>query len=188
MKLQILKFLNDGDFMGIHPGATKAEVIRQIGEPKGWASSSTSEEIDEFMEANIWGYGGWVIWFDNDLVDAITGSLSGEEFEYSDFGEEEEVKFQEINIDQFVDALEESSIDYYRAPKVLEFIDKDGNRIQRRKRLAFESIYMGTRLESRVTIENGKIFQLAHPCSIISQAIGMSCTESARKKGWSLVR
>ncbi|WP_445356282.1 hypothetical protein ACJJI5_11110 [Microbulbifer sp. EKSA008] len=181
--LNIINFLNTGNFLGLAVGASKQDVLTILGVPTGWARSDTKDKIETYRNANMWGYGPWVFYFDGDILDAITGNFGFRELEFSDFSE-----VSGWGVEEFKQALEEEGIDFYVAPKKLCFIDLDGSKHERRRRLAYETLFVGKDLNGRVYFDDSSVSQVAYPCSPVAQVVGKKINAKAAEKGWRLVR
>ena len=62
-ELSILDFMTTGRFAGIEPGMSKENVVEIIGRPLGWARGDSDIDEPDFYQADMWGYGSWVLFF-----------------------------------------------------------------------------------------------------------------------------
>jgi hypothetical protein len=188
MKLDILDWLSSGDFMGVNVGISKNEVVSILGQPEGWADSRTTDRIVDFLDADMWGYGIWVFYFNGDKLDAVTGLIGeldqgGYCFEVGGFIPSIETEYQDV-----VDELVTRNCKYYDLPKYFLFKNREtGEMLKKQRRLADRTLLVGSELLGRITFDksSNKIWQVAYPYGVATQLVGYDAL--GRKKEWSLV-
>lgn len=190
-ELRLLEFMMTGCFAGIEPGMSKQKIIEIIGKPLGWAKGDSDIDEPDFHQANMWGYGNWVLFFEGDILNAITGSdLNNKEREFAEFENRSNLKFERMTLEEVIEFFESKDINYYRAPKKIKYINKSNMSIStKRRRLSCETVYVGDNLMARITFTDElKISQIAYPCSVISQVIGLEVNNRWMKKEIELLR
>ncbi|HEY0585351.1 MAG TPA: hypothetical protein VGD52_04400 [Pseudoduganella sp.] len=76
IKVDIISWIKNGLIGPVAVGQDKETVSRLLSSPLGWATSETMDEIDDFMHADIWGYGIWTLYFEGNTLDAVTCSIA----------------------------------------------------------------------------------------------------------------
>lgn len=175
MKVDIVSWIKNGLVGSVAVGQDKEAVSRLLSPPLGWASSETMDEIDDFMHADIWGYGIWTFYFDGNVLDAVTCSVDqldkhGWHFDIdkaaSDlFGDGEHVTA----------FLDRSEIPYRRIDEgFYRLINPEtGESTTRRRRLGVKTILAGSKLKTRILFdtEDDRIRVIAYPFNVEGQVI-----------------
>jgi hypothetical protein len=189
MKLDILDWLSSGDFMGVNVGISKNEVVSILGQPEGWADTRTTDRIVDFLDADMWGYGIWVFYFNGDKLDAVTGFIGGLDqdssycFEVGGFIPSIETEYQDV-----VDELVTRNCKYYDLPKYFMLKNREtGEMLENKRRLGYRILLVGSKFLGRITFDksSNKIWQVAYPYGVATQLVGYDAL--GRKKEWSLV-
>lgn len=173
--LNVLNWVSAGDFAGVYIGSTKEHVVNVLGVPEGWAISNSADEVNDFLDADMWGYGVWVLYFNEDRLDAITGAISniGEAGLYFDIAGYRPSAIDDAQ--KLMSVLENAGVKYYELAGRFRLRDGDtGEVFEKRRRISNRTFLVGEDLLGRITFdpESGQIEQMAFPYSIVAQTVG----------------
>ncbi|MFZ5875156.1 MAG: hypothetical protein ACOYXU_01990 [Nitrospirota bacterium] len=183
--VDVAEWISTGSFSGVVVGMNKGQVHSIVGDPLGWADSSKVDEVGDFLDANIWGYGIWTFFFDDGVLDAVTANfamleevgfyfgVSGVEFSAND------------EVDDILGKLAVRGIKVFELPREYWVREPSRVEISRKKRVRAERTFLvGSELLGRIMFEreSEKLSQMAYPFSPVFQAIGRSAMQ--RRPGY----
>lgn len=175
LNISLVSWIKEGLLGRVSVGCEKALVSQLLSPPRGWASTETPDEIDDFMDADIWGYGIWTLYFDGNVLDAVTCSVE-QVSEHGWF-----FNIDDVDQDLFGDVLK--VVEFLKRIDVpYKYIDggvyilnnvETGELITRRKRLAAKTILAGVDLKTRILfdMESEHVKVMAYPFSAEGQVI-----------------
>ena len=71
--VDMLSWIVKGDFAGIVLNDPKSKVLEKLGPPLGWGDNSDwYKKVPNYLDADVWGYGVWGIFFNNDKLSLIS--------------------------------------------------------------------------------------------------------------------
>jgi hypothetical protein len=188
IKLDVLEWIATGVFSGVFIGMSKSEVSSIIGAPLGWAESTTTDEIEDFFDADIWGYGIWTFYFSGDVLDAVTGAfdrLPDVGFHFQSSGLQ---LSSDDDFDQVVCKLESRNVKFFELPKKYRVSDSSkGEIIDKTRMRANRTLLVGNELLGRITfdLDTESLSQMAYPFSVALQAVGQEAL--MRRPGVTLI-
>ncbi|BBB68361.1 hypothetical protein UNDYM_4108 [Undibacterium sp. YM2] len=173
----IFSWIATGELAGVSPGDTKERVVALFGIPPGWVHSEQWDEIPEYMNADMWGYGIWTLYFEGNVLDAITCSVSHDDGQahgwYFDMAAFDNSFFKSIWDAERM--LAERGIPYVELQgerhKIMDVTS--GETHETRRRLPLPTILAGSECQTRLLFdtENGELRVIANPYSLKRQVV-----------------
>ncbi|WP_426163184.1 hypothetical protein ACN9MY_23385 [Pseudoduganella sp. R-31] len=144
-------------------GSNKVTILRALAEPAGWASTATPDEVQNYMDADLWGYGIWTLWFVGGALDAVTCAVSELEEHgwWFDVGDLDTSVFDDVNM--FKTFLSSSEIPYRPLDGSTLTLRHavTGTMKTKRRRLRAKTILAGLDLQTRILLdEQGKALRV----------------------------
>jgi|GEM_PF-3295073 len=186
-KVDIFSWIRTGELAGVSPGNTKEQVSKIFGIPLGWVHSEQWDEIPNCMNADMWGYGIWTLYFDDNVLDAVTCSVSPggiqENGWYFDMKAIDESFFKSIRDAERV--LSENGISCAELKggrhKIMDVAS--GEILETRRRLWLPTLLAGKECQTRITFNNedGEMAGIANPFSLKRQVVSKRRIEPTTK-------
>lgn len=175
VKVDIISWIKNGLIGPVAVGQDKETVSQLLSPPLGWANSETMDEIDDFMRADIWGYGIWTFYFEGNALDAVTCSVAqlGEHgWHFAIDKADSDLLGDSARVKAFLDR---SEIPYRHIDEgFYKLVNPEtGENITRRKRLGVKTILAGTDFKTRILFdaEDDRIRVIAYPFNVEGQVI-----------------
>jgi hypothetical protein len=184
-RVNIISWVKSGVLANVRPGQSKSAVMQALGTPFGWLSTASEEPVEDYQAANVWGYGVWSLYFDGEMLDAVTciAKEVDERGWYFDV-EKEGGKFHLRSIDEVESLLISNGMPVKRIDDgFLSLKNNETGEIVRRTARCAESIILtGDELQTRILFEktSGRMTLIANPFCVRVQAISWKCTNSKR--------
>lgn len=176
-EVDIFSWINTGEIAGVSPGNTKEQVSAVFGIPLGWLHSEKWDEIPNYLDADMWGYGIWTLYFDGNLLDAITCAASVEDIQehgwYFNMAAFDNSFFKSIQAAERM--LSEHGVSSVKLKggrhKVMDVLS--GEIFETRRRLALPTVLAGKEFQTRILFnsEDGKMKVLANPFNLKRQVV-----------------
>lgn len=183
--IDFIEWLQFGNLGGIMPSASKAEVVSALGPPHGWASHAFPDHCEDYLDADLWGYGLWTLWFEpasathqqdhrNGFVDAMTCTIE----KLAEYGwgldvtnAAPELLENKASAERF---LTEQGLPCRNLNRTYQLQDLDsGEVIDRKRRLAAPALLTGHELRTRLVFgeDGGRLEVVGHPFSLRRQGL-----------------
>ena len=184
-KVNLISWISTGELAGILPGDPKERVRDFFGVPPGWAHSETLDETADFMNADMWGYGAWTLYFEGACLDAITCPVPNVEEHgwFFDIDALDKSFFNDVQGAEKI--LLENGIPCVQLKGALYKI-KDvatGETLESRRRLIQPTLLAGSEFQTRITFdaENEKMHVIANPFSLKRQVVSKRRLDPQKK-------
>jgi hypothetical protein len=180
--MNMIDLLENGMFCGIRVGAKKSEIIDAIGEPPGWRKSDSPVEVDDYFMADMWGYGAWTLYFEDDVLDAIT-YIFGSGVDSELFFQVDGLSFLgDEHIDSVANLLSSMGVSWYELPKNYSLYDSESGIEIKKIRRGRSMLLIGDSKLGRISFDqdSGAIKQLSFPFCAMNQSNGLHYLEKWR--------
>ena len=175
IEVDLVSWIRDGLLGPVAVGQNKDKVRKLLSPPLGWASTETMDEIDDYMIADIWGYGVWTLYFEGDILDAVTCSIE----QLDEHGWYFEVGGAELsflcNKSSVKGFLERYGIPFKQIDEPFYTLKNPvtGETTTHRRRLSVKTVLAGTDFKTRILFdkEDEHIKVMAYPFSAEGQVV-----------------
>lgn len=175
--VDLIEWISTGRMAGVVVGMAKAQVQGILGNPFGWVDSTKDRTSPDFIKADIWGYGRWSLYFNEDALDAVTfGFEKIDEPDHPACIEGRGFNGEEY-FDQVVSRLTSSGVEFFDLPKeYFVEIPLHSEPIRKIRSRANRTLLVGDRLLGRMLFdrEDDRLIYMCYPFSPVFQAVGLS--------------
>ena len=172
--VNFMSWILTGSLAGVLPGRSREDVIEMLGTPGGWGLGDGNGDVS-LMDAYVWGYGIWTLYFENDILDTVTCAIRAldEAGWYFDVVENDQPFFNDIDGAESI--LKKHGIPYVRLGDYFKVKTlKTGELLERRRRLSSSTILAGDEFCTRIIFDdkNGRVDVIGNPFNLRRQVLG----------------